>query len=124
MQSAEFNHIPCLFLGDVIKQKFKGDHIKRRVMQADIAATVLRQCKLDASEFPWSRNMLNPTTQPWAFYPLQNGGGFANGKDWVAFDSQHNSYYLSNSNDSLEIKKLRKNGEALQQVLFDEFLKF
>ncbi|MCX6189817.1 MAG: sulfatase-like hydrolase/transferase [Bacteroidetes bacterium] len=124
MQSAEFNHIPCLFLGDVIKQKFKGEHIKRRVMQADIAATVLRQCKLDASEFPWSRNMLNPTTQPWAFYPLQNGGGFANGKYWVAFDSQHNSYYLSNSNDSLEIKKLRKNGEALQQVLFDEFLKF
>ncbi len=124
MQSAEFNHIPCLFFGEVIKQKYKGTRISRRVMQADLAATLLKQCHINTSAFPWSRNMLNPTTPQWAFYPVQSGGGFADNKNWVAFDTQRNSFFLSSSTDSVEVKKLRKKGEALQQVLFDEFLKF
>jgi len=124
MQSAEFNHIPCLLFGDVIKQQYKGLVIKRKVMQADIAATIVHQCKLNTSGFPWSRNILNSYTPEWAFYPLQQGGGYADGKNWVAFDTFKNSYFLSNTSDSTEIKKLRARGEALQQVLFDEFLKF
>jgi len=93
-------------------------------MQADIAATIVHQCKLNTSGFPWSRNILNSYTPEWAFYPLQQGGGYADGKNWVAFDTFKNSYFLSNTSDSTEIKKLRARGEALQQVLFDEFLKF
>ena len=124
LQSAERSKIPCLFFGDVIKPQFRGTTIDRRVMQADIAATLLKQFKINASDFPWSRNMLNPYTPEWAFYPLNSGGGFADAKDWVAFDTHKNSFYLSSAQDSAEIKKLRSNGEAIQQVLFEEFLKY
>jgi phosphoglycerol transferase MdoB-like AlkP superfamily enzyme len=124
LQSSDMNHIPCLFFGDVIKPQYRGMKVTRRVMQADIAATILRQCKLKTSDFPWSRNMLNPYTPQWAFYPINSGGGFADEKDWVAFDTNKNSFFLSSATDSVEIKKLRKKGEAVQQVLFDEFLKF
>lgn len=124
MQSSEFHHIPCLFFGEVIKKKYHGIQIHRTVMQSDIAATLLRQCDMTTTAFPWSRNMLNSATPEWAFYPVQLGGGFTNGKNWVSFDTDKNRFFLSNASDSVEIKKLRKKGEALQQVLFSEFLRF
>jgi phosphoglycerol transferase MdoB-like AlkP superfamily enzyme len=124
LQSSDQNHIPCLFFGDVIKKQYRGSKISRRVMQADIASTILKQCKMNNSNFPWSRNLFNPYTQEWAFYPINSGGGFADAKDWVAFDTYRNSFYLSSAVDSVKVKDMRKKGEAIQQVLFDEFLNY
>jgi phosphoglycerol transferase MdoB-like AlkP superfamily enzyme len=124
MQEPEFHHIPCLFFGEVIKPEFRGKNITRKVMQADIAATIMHQLGKDASAFPWSRNMLNPYTKPWAFYLMHQGGGFVYDTNYVAFDTFKNSFFFSSFTDSTDYKPLLRKGEAIQQVLFDEFLKF
>lgn len=123
-QSAAFHHIPCLFFGEVIKKEYRGRVMDKTCMQADIAATLMKQCGKSTETLPWSRDLFNPYTKPWAFYVMHEGGAFVNDTNYVGFNTIKNSFFVTNSTDSATIKKNRKYGEAMQQVLFDEFLKF
>lgn len=62
----EKHRIPVIFAGSALAQK--GRRIDAVASQTDIAATLLAQLDVDASQFVYSRNILDCTTPKWAFY--------------------------------------------------------
>ncbi len=88
--SVDFFKIPLLFYGDVIKKSYVGTKIKKIGSQADLAATLLAQLGADVSTFPYSKNLLDPTTTDFAFIATVRGYGFTNlsGKFMYHFDAK------------------------------------
>lgn len=119
----EYRKIPLLFFGDVIKDEFKGKQISRISSQTDIAGTLLSQLEINADEFFWSRNLLNPTTSEFAYYESNDGVG------WV---SKGGSFVYSNTLGDVMEKDIDlpiqdsviMDGKSYLQVLFQEFMDY
>lgn len=69
-------HIPLLFFGEVLKPAFKGKKIDIVGAQNDIATTLLHQLGLKTDKYPWSKNLLNPTTKSFALHTVTRGYGW------------------------------------------------
>ncbi|KQC00665.1 LTA synthase family protein [Pedobacter sp. Hv1] len=117
-------HIPLLFYGDVIKEEFKGKKLSNTGSQQDIAATLLNQLNIPAKDFLWSKNLLNPYTQHFAFFSWDNGLGFIYDKHSVTFDNiGKNILYNSNPKDKLQTDNNLKLGQSYLQSVYQQFIK-
>lgn len=119
----EYRHIPMLFYGDVIKDEFRGTQISRISSQTDIASTLLAQLEMETKDFPWSRNLLNPTTLEFAFYESNDGVG------WVTANGYF--VYSNTLSDMMELNivpiaqdSVIMDGKAYLQVLFQQFMDY
>lgn len=117
-------HIPLLFYGDVIKDEFKGKKFDHIGSQQDIAATLLAQLNIQAKDFLWSKNLLNPYTQHFAFFSWDNGLGFINEKQCVTFDNiGKNILYNSSPKDKPQTDHNLKLGQSYLQSVYQQFIK-
>jgi len=119
----EYRHIPLLFYGDVLKEEFKGSRIDRISSQTDITATLLAQLELPTDDFPWSRNLMNPTTPEFAYYESTDGVG------WVCRDGYFVFSNTLNEMMELEIKPQSRDsvvmdGKSYLQELFQQFMDY
>jgi hypothetical protein len=57
-----------LFYGPALKAEWRGKKVNTTGNQNDIASTLLHQMHLSSSGFPRSKNLLNPTALPFAYY--------------------------------------------------------
>lgn len=119
----EYRRIPMLLYGDVIKKEYRGSSYGRISSQTDIAATLLSQMELPVNDFPWSRNLMNPTTPEFAYYESTNGVG------WICKDGYF--VYSNTINDFLEINidekvndSVVKDGKSYLQELFQQFMDY
>lgn len=71
-----FYRIPLLFWGNPLKADYQGKRIDKIGSQADLAATLLYQLKLDASDYPYSKDLLNPKAPEFAFHAITRGYGW------------------------------------------------
>ncbi len=69
-------HIPLLFFGEALKPEFRGKKVDIVGSQNDIVTTLLKQMKRDASAYPWSKDMLNPSTKSFALHTVTRGYGW------------------------------------------------
>lgn len=69
-------HIPLLMFGEVIKPEMRGQKIDIIGGQNDIVATLFGQMKIDASNYPWSKNLLNPGSKSFALHTVNRGYGW------------------------------------------------
>ncbi len=74
-------------MGGAIKDEYRGTKIHKLGGQTDIAATVLAQLNLPYSQFKWSKDLLNPTSKPFAFFDWDNGFGFMTPEQAISFDN-------------------------------------
>ncbi len=117
-------HIPLLFYGDVIKEKYKGAKFKHTGSQQDLAATLLTQLNIPVKEFKWSKNLLNPTINHFAFFSWDNGLGIINDKHCVTFDNiGKNILYNSNPNNNVQTNLTLNLGKAYLQTAYQTFIK-
>ncbi|MES3018054.1 MAG: sulfatase-like hydrolase/transferase [Bacteroidota bacterium] len=118
-------HIPLLFFGDVLKPEYRGTVINKTGSQTDLAATLLSQLKIDASRYKWSKDLLNPQTKEFAFFNWDNGFGFAANQQVISFDNVGRSIILrKNDADRTKDKVFTRNGKAMMQTVFQEYLDF
>ncbi|WP_256005607.1 LTA synthase family protein [Pedobacter deserti] len=115
-------HIPLLFYGEVIDEAYRGKQFDVTGSQTDLAATLLAQLALPAKDFRWSKNLLNPSVKPSAFFSWDNGSGFIYNKHYVTFDHVGQSV-LHNSDEgdkpgSAEVLNMNK---AYLQMVYQEF---
>jgi phosphoglycerol transferase MdoB-like AlkP superfamily enzyme len=109
--------IPILFLGGAIKQPYKT--IPSIGSQTDIATTVLTQLNMPSQAFIWSRNLLDSTRIPWAFFTFNNGFGFMQPDKKLVFDNVGKIIIEKTVNiTNLDIYR----GKALQQAAFQDYL--
>ncbi|MBK9982845.1 MAG: LTA synthase family protein [Saprospiraceae bacterium] len=72
----ESKRIPLLFFGNVLQENIRGATIDKTCNQNDIAATLLSQLNKNYSDFPSSRDILNPGTKNFAYYTNDNVWGW------------------------------------------------
>ncbi|MBC5773450.1 sulfatase-like hydrolase/transferase [Pontibacter sp. KCTC 32443] len=111
-------HIPFILTGGAVTKQ--GITIDALGSQTDIAATILSQVGLPHQEYVWSRNLLAPTTQPFAFYVYQDGFGYLTPAGEVTFDNT--SKKVITKGESVTEEQLEM-GKAYLQYSFDDFLK-
>jgi phosphoglycerol transferase MdoB-like AlkP superfamily enzyme len=92
----EFYRIPLLFWGDVIKKTYQGHKNETIGSQFDIPATLLYQMDIDAKEYIWSRDLMNPKMIPFAFHTIIRGYGFVTPKGQLTYQMQMKKELFNN----------------------------
>src|SRR5690606_18783482 len=92
-------HIPLLLFGEVIKPEYRGLKNHKIGNQSDLATTLLNQVDLPMKRYPWSRDLLNPTTNSSAFYNSKDAFGMINSNQILSYDRIGNLLnYVGNKN--------------------------
>lgn len=108
---------PLLFLGGALQKK--GIRISDVGSQTDIAATLLGQLNISATEYSWSRDMLSNYYKPAAYFSFNNGFGWVEANRKFIFDNVGKLVDESTGmvNDGL-INTVRK----VQQAAYQDYL--
>ncbi|MBN1649700.1 MAG: sulfatase-like hydrolase/transferase, partial [Bacteroidales bacterium] len=96
MQEAAYHKIPLLFYGPVLDSAYRGKIIKHLGYQPDFAATVLPQLGLDISDFRWSKNLLDSTSNRFAYSAYEEGFIWSRPSGQISYE-KHLDYYYRNT---------------------------
>ncbi|WP_207427389.1 LTA synthase family protein [Pedobacter sp. SYSU D00535] len=116
--------IPLLFFGGAIKEEYKGITVDKIGSQTDIAATLFTQIGL---RFPqlWSKNLLDPKAQDFAFYNWDNGFGMVDPTQAITFEAVSGKVVFRKNKVSKEIdNRLLKNAKAYMQKVFQQYMAY
>ena len=112
--------IPLLFVGGALKDEWKGKTVDKIVSQLDITSTILHQMKLPTERYPWSRNMLNPTTPSSAYYVFYGGGGYINEQGFAASHLQNTKNIITELKDSNLSNKMNDKVTSFEQMVYED----
>ena len=116
-------HIPLIFYGDVIKEEFRGKVYDKTGSQNDLSATLLSQLNINAKDFKWSKNLLNPYAKHFAYFSWDDGFGFVENRHTVTFDNVGKSVlYNSKAEDAAQTNKNIINGKSYLQSVYQQFI--
>jgi phosphoglycerol transferase MdoB-like AlkP superfamily enzyme len=110
-------HIPLIWTGGAIRQPMV---IKTLGSQQDIAATLLSQLGIEHKNMIYSKDMLNPAVNHFAFFLPNDGIGMITEDNELIYDNQLKKTVYDAGKE--KGKNLRS-GKALLQVLFDDISK-
>ncbi len=109
---------PMLWLGGALSQR--GISIDRVTSQLDIPAMLLGQAGWKNEYFPFSKNSLDSTVSPWAFFTFNDGFGFVNDKGKIVYD---NVGKISIDQEGQAGNSEKQAGQALQQITFEDYIR-
>lgn len=121
MSNPEYQKIPLLFYGNVIDSAYRGKTISHLGIQTDIAATLLNQLQMDASAYPWSKNLLNPYSPQFAYVSYEEGFAWKRPIGAISYEKRFNRFHYNTANPAIK-DSLTKEGKAYLQVLFQEYM--
>jgi phosphoglycerol transferase MdoB-like AlkP superfamily enzyme len=110
----ERHAIFMVWAGGAIKKPVRVDKF---CSQTDIAATLLSQLHIDYSDFPFSKDILNPTAPEFAFYTFKDGFGMVNPDGTTVFDNTSGKIISQTGGNN---EKALQEGKAYLQCLFDD----
>ena len=93
--------IPMIWIGGAVKQP---QVIKEFASQNDLAATLLSQLNVNHDEFIFSKDVLNPDGNKFAFYSYVNGFCMTDSTGTVTYDNDKKSVISQKGNPDLEKK--------------------
>ncbi len=114
--------IPMLWMGEVLKEEYKGKKHHKMGSQIDISATVLSQLMLDKSAYTFGKSLFNPTAKVAAPYAFHKGYGLIRPEANYAFSESYNKVFESNAKDSLQEVRIRKETELYFQAAFKAYM--
>ncbi|RSK50138.1 LTA synthase family protein [Hymenobacter rigui] len=116
--------VPLLLTGGALRPTAQGRSISTFGSQTDVAATLLRQLQLPASNFRWSRDLLAPAPTAWpgglAFYCFTDGFGVVTPAGAVTYDNV--ARQIIERDATVQAAQLRF-GKAYEQLSFTDFLR-
>lgn len=113
-------HIPLLFLGGALKNEWNGKTWDKIVSQLDITSTVLHQMKIPSTRYPWSRNMLNPSTPSSAYYVFFGGAGYVNHEGYAASHQMAKTNIIHELKDTTLINLYNDKAMSFQQLVYED----
>jgi len=119
-------HIPMLFFGEVIKPEFRGRKVSTIGNQTDLAVTLLNQVNLPFQRYHWSRDLLNPTTNPIAFYNSKDAFGVVDSNQILSYDRVGDIINLVGNKNlpPAQNDSLLNMAKAYYQLVYDDFMKY
>lgn len=109
--------IPMLWLGGALS--CEPQRIDKICSQIDLSATLLNQLNMSSNGFKLAKNILNASTQPFAYYAFNNGYGFVSATDTIIYDHVSHKYIKQNG---AEAKQTSEKASAYFYIYQDEFL--
>jgi hypothetical protein len=109
-----------LIFGEPLKKEFRGKQNNTIGSQSDIAATLLHQLRQSNTNFKFSKDLLSPTVNSFAFHATIRGYGFVseNGSCLYNLDSKR---YLENFYDASNFNIEKRKSEALFVTYYNFF---
>jgi phosphoglycerol transferase MdoB-like AlkP superfamily enzyme len=109
--------IPMLWLGGALN--VKDTVIDKVGSQTDIAATLLSQLNIDHKQFTFSKDLLSPGSQDFAYYAFNNGLGYIKPGKEMAIENVSKSFiYKKGTIDDQDILE----GKTYLQYSFQDYL--
>lgn len=87
-----FYRIPMLMWGEPLKKEYKGKEVNKLGSQSDIAATIMYQFGGDTKKYPWSKDLLNPSTPEFAFHTIIRGYGWVTPKGSMTYHMEQKAF--------------------------------
>ncbi|MCL2131468.1 MAG: sulfatase-like hydrolase/transferase [Lentimicrobiaceae bacterium] len=124
--SKEYQHVPMLWVGNVLKEEYVGQRCGVVSSHIDIAPTLLNQLGYSKEVFRWGKDIFNPYYQHFAYFEVNNGFGFITDSSSVvhySFDNINDSrtYFVGEESQK---EPLLKKGKAYSQYLFETYLSY
>lgn len=123
MSGPEAHHLPLLFYGKVLNPECYGHQLAITGNHHDLPATLLHLLDMDATEFSWSKDLLNANTRSFAYYEQDDGFGWVEPGGWVYY-SVLQKRTIGKSDKIAEEQRMVQQGSAYLQTLYDQFLKY
>ena len=109
--------IPLLFLGGGLNKS--GINVDKVGSQIDLPATLLGQMGLPYQSFRWSKNLMDSTAKPWAYFSFNNGFGFVQPGKSLLYDNVGKSIM---EKQGLITQQDINRGKAIEQLSFQDYL--
>jgi phosphoglycerol transferase MdoB-like AlkP superfamily enzyme len=120
--SKEYQHIPMLWLGNVLKEEYIGQKCDVVSSHIDIAPTLLHQLGYQKDDFRWGKDIFNPYYQHFAYFEVNNGFGIISDSASVIYftidNNNDRTYFVG---DDAQKESLLKKGKAYSQHLFETY---
>lgn len=121
--SKEYQHVPMLFVGKMLKEEYIGKQCDVVSSHIDLAPTLLNQLGYAKDAFlRWGKDIFNPHCQHFAYFEVNNGFGFITDSSSVVFytiDQNDSRTYFSGDDSQKEI--LLHKGKGYSQYLFETY---
>lgn len=121
LETFDYHKIPLLLLGPALHDSLRGKQTDRLFMNSDLPVTILKQLGLNTRDFKWSRDMFNPYTQQFAYFELNEGLGWKRPEGHYVWN-RFTDHYWQNSLRPEDDARVKQEGKAFLQVLFQEFI--
>ncbi len=123
--SKEYHKIPMLFVGDVIKDEYKGQKCDKLGTQTDLIATLFNQINLqkEAENFHWSKNLLNQYAPEFANIAFEEGIGWVRPVGDFFYDNRLDYYYYNRIPEQYSDSIIRE-GKVFLQAVFQEYMEY
>jgi len=110
--------IPMLIIGNPLRKELKGTQINVIGNQNDLPATLLSALNYNHNEFPWSRDLMVPSQNPFAYLSLDYAISWVHqkGNTVVRLDSKQESQSVDSTENTI--------AKAYLQQLYKSFLSF
>ncbi|MBK7969105.1 MAG: sulfatase-like hydrolase/transferase [Bacteroidetes bacterium] len=110
--------IPMLIIGNPLRKELKGTQINVIGNQNDLPATLLSALNYNHNEFPWSRDLMVPSQNPFAYLSLDYAISWVHqkGNTVVRLDSKQESQSVDSTENRI--------AKAYLQQLYKSFLSF
>lgn len=115
-----FFHIPLLFVGPVVDERYRGQVNSRIGSQSDLAATLLHQLDLPTNTFPWSRDLMDPHCPEYAMYLSSLGYGWIDREGDFFYEMVLDRYEANTFPEILRDAKLQQCRDYLRS-LWEEY---
>ena len=119
-ETAFFN-IPMLIFGEPIIREYRGKKINKIGSQADLAATLLHQLHMDSEEFLYSKDLMSPNAQEFAFFSTIRGYGYINPLGNIRYNFDAKKFIASEKLTKEGNLSTRKESEACFYAFFKHF---
>ncbi|SEN00100.1 Phosphoglycerol transferase MdoB [bacterium A37T11] len=118
--------IPLLLFGAAIKPAYRGTVVEKIGNQTDLVATLLDQMHLSSARYPWSRDLLDTTVAPFAFFDWQNGFGVVTPQQQLTYDQEGKmmAYKKNEGLPEAEDQTLLTKAKAYMQLIYNDYLHY
>ena len=121
-RKSSLHHIPLLFYGNVIKEEYRGAKKDAMVSQQDICATLLAQMQLPHQDFKWSKDIMAPGANTFAYWTFTEGFGFSRSSDCEFIYDLANKKDISPSVSKCDSADIKHEGFSYLQMVFEDFI--
>ena len=114
--------IPMLWMGEVLKEEYKGKRHVKMGSHIDISPSILAQLNLNNKPYHFGNDLFNPTTKIAVPYVFHRGYGLITPEANYAFSESYNKVFESHGADSIQKANIKRQTEIYFQVAFKEYL--